>query len=205
MSEFEDLGKYFDSLNDRQKYYLKGVVDQPIEKLVSLIQGEFLKQIRDSLTIEELAQLQEEDLEYRGKLIEEVLAVWEAHKGISFTNKSNAAAVEAEQQRIEEGEGEGEGAEDRSPSEILLDLVGEKNITFFKDQYRIAHAWVTISNHSEIMRVESNAFKRYLTKLYYDSEDKVIGSESVKNVVNMLQARAEFEGQTFPLALRVAW
>jgi hypothetical protein len=95
--------------------------------------------------------------------------------------------------------------DDRSPSETLLSLVDNANITFFKDQYNTAHASVNINGHCEILRVEGSKFKRYLTKLNYDSEDKVIGRETVNNVVNILQARAEFEGQTYTLNLRVAW
>jgi hypothetical protein len=95
--------------------------------------------------------------------------------------------------------------DDRTHSEKLLDLANEANILLFKDQYRIPHALIAISGRLEILRVESNAFRRYLIKLYYDSEKKIIGSEAVKNVVGILQANAEYGGATFPLSLRVAW
>ena len=101
--------------------------------------------------------------------------------------------------------GGGKEEDDKSQSEKLLRLVDGEDITFFKDQYGESHASININGHLEILRVESNKFKRYLTKLYYDAEDKVISSDIVKNVVNILQARAEFEGETHPLNLRVAW
>ena len=93
----------------------------------------------------------------------------------------------------------------KKPAEMLLDLTNDANIVFFKDQYKIPHTLITIGEHTEILRVESNAFRRYLTKLYYDSEGKVIGSETIQNVTNVLQAKAEYEGVTYPLSLRVAW
>jgi len=95
--------------------------------------------------------------------------------------------------------------DERTPSEKLLDLANSTNILLFKDQYRIPHVLITVCEHLEILRVESNAFRRFLTKLYYDSEGKIIGSEAVKNVVSILQARADFEGATYLLSLRVAW
>ena len=55
------------------------------------------------------------------------------------------------------------------------------------------------------LRVESSAFRRYLVKMYWDSQGTVIGSESVKNATQVLQATAEYEGSTYPLSLRVAW
>jgi hypothetical protein len=106
----------------------------------------------------------------------------------------------------EEEEDEGEP----SNAEILLQLADDAGIILFKDQYKIPHASIVIrykdnGEHTEILRVESNAFRRYLTKLYHDSTQEIIGSESVKNVIQILQARAEYDGETYPLSLRVAW
>ena len=104
----------------------------------------------------------------------------------------------------EEEEDEGEP----SNAEILLQLADDAGIILFKDQYKIPHASIVIrykdnGEHTEILRVESNAFRRYLTKLYHDSTQEIIGSESVKNVIQILQARAEYDGETYPLSLRV--
>ena len=64
---------------------------------------------------------------------------------------------------------------------------------------------IPIRDHNEILRVESSNFRRYLVKMYYDSQGTVIGSESVKNATQVLQATAEIDGSTYPLSLRVAW
>ena len=95
--------------------------------------------------------------------------------------------------------------EHESPAEIIIRLVSEKGIVFFKDQYRVPHVLVPINGHKEVLRVESGFFRRYLAKLYYDSESKIIGSESVKNAIQILQSIAEQDGTTYPLSLRVAW
>jgi hypothetical protein len=199
-----DLGKYFAALSERQRYYIKGVVNQPIDELLSLNEENFDKQLRDSLTIGELAQLSDRDIEDANKLIVETLEVWRSHKHRHEHEHTNSNKKTAEMD-ASDGDDNDNDSDSESPSEILLDLVSKANITFFKDQYNTAHASVNIHDHAEILRVEGSKFKRYLTKLYYDSEEKVIGSETVKNVISILQARAEFEGQTYPLSLRVAW
>jgi hypothetical protein len=91
------------------------------------------------------------------------------------------------------------------PTEVLIRLVSERGMVFFKDQYKVPHALVTINGHKEILHVESSTFRRYLAKLYYNSESKIISSESIKNVIQILQATAEQDGTTYPLSLRVAW
>jgi hypothetical protein len=95
--------------------------------------------------------------------------------------------------------------EHESPSEILVRLASERGMVFFKDQYKVPHVLIPINGHKEILRVETGTFRRYLARLYYDSESKIIGSESVKNAIQILQAIAEHDGTTYPLSLRVAW
>jgi hypothetical protein len=95
--------------------------------------------------------------------------------------------------------------ERESPSEILVRLVSERGMVFFKDQHKVPHVLVPLNGHKEILRVETGTFRRYLARLYYDSESKIIGSESVKNAIQILQAIAEQDGTTYPLSLRVAW
>jgi putative DNA primase/helicase len=78
-------------------------------------------------------------------------------------------------------------------------------MVFFKDQYKIPHVLIAVHDHSEILRVESSSFKRYLARLYFDHEDEIIGNGSIESVNQILQAIAEHEGETYPLSLRTAW
>jgi hypothetical protein len=90
-------------------------------------------------------------------------------------------------------------------AERLVDLVTQNSNVFFKDQYGAAYANIKTTDHHEIVRVESNKFKRHLVRLYYEVENKVANAEAVSNAVQVLQAKAEFGGDTIPLAIRVAW
>ena len=56
------------------------------------------------------------------------------------------------------------------------------------------------------MSIEGSNFESYLSKLYYDSNDKkTANSESINNAKRTLGSIAIFEGQTIPLHLRIAW
>ena len=93
-----------------------------------------------------------------------------------------------------------------SAADLLVELATENTSLFFKDQYGTAHAQVHTADHDEIIRVESNKFKRYLSRLFYDkNSNKVVNAESITNAMQVLQAKAEYDGPTIPLSLRVAW
>jgi hypothetical protein len=86
----------------------------------------------------------------------------------------------------------------------LIDLITQNSNVFFKDQYGSAHASIYDKDHHRVFRVSSGPFKRYLIMAFHDAEQKIINAETVTNVVNYLQARAESRGQTYPLSVRVA-
>jgi hypothetical protein len=92
----------------------------------------------------------------------------------------------------------------RSVAEKLIDLISQNSNTFFKDQYDVPFARIHNADHHEIVRVGSDKFKRYIGRLYYENENKVAKTEALTNAVQVLQAKAEYRGDTIPLSLRVA-
>jgi hypothetical protein len=93
----------------------------------------------------------------------------------------------------------------KSAADILVELAIKNTKLLFEDQYGTTFALVYIVDHNEIIRVESDKFKHYLSKLFYDnSANKVVNTDSLNNAIQVLQAKAEFEGPTIPLVLRVA-
>ena len=67
--------------------------------------------------------------------------------------------------------------------------------------------WVRVrkEDHQELIRIIGNRFKRYIGKLYYDTEKRVPNAEAINGALQYLQAKAEYDGETIPLSLRVAW
>src|SRR5918996_1600439 len=108
----------------------------------------------------------------------------------------------AKNEESENGSGSGKI---QSAADVLVQLAIENTKLLFKDQYNIAHAQIHNADHYEIIKVESSKFKRYLSKLFYDSNsNRVINSDSITNAIQVLQAKGEYEGPTIPLSLRVA-
>jgi hypothetical protein len=71
---------------------------------------------------------------------------------------------------------------------LLIDLATEKTKVFFKDQHDTHYALVTMSDHNEVIRLESGKFKRYLAKLYYDTfENRVANTDAIGNAIQILQ------------------
>jgi hypothetical protein len=64
---------------------------------------------------------------------------------------------------------------------------------------------INLYGHYQILPIEDTKFKRYLSKIYYDNFHEVTNAEAVRNVVQLLAAKAVFEGDTITLHLRTAW
>ena len=93
---------------------------------------------------------------------------------------------------------------------ILVELASRKENTekFFKDQYGRPHAAVRFGKEKIliIMPLKSNKYKRYLCKLFRENRNgEIVGEEAINSAINTLAADADFDGETIPLHLRVAW
>jgi hypothetical protein len=94
--------------------------------------------------------------------------------------------------------------EEKSTAQIALGLAEEQCSELFLDQFGTPYAAVKIDEHIETLRLKDSRFKNWLCRAYYLSEGKILNSESFTNVLNILKAKAEFEGVTRTLDLRVA-
>lgn len=92
-----------------------------------------------------------------------------------------------------------------SQASRLIELTEENNIELFHSDLKEPYARVEIEGHLEIQKLDSQSFKRYLSKLFWDAEQKAIGGDTIKNVLNVLEAKAVHEGVEYALWNRVAW
>jgi len=93
----------------------------------------------------------------------------------------------------------------KSQADKLVQLIATGNVELFYDQYHNAYAAIDFGNHREIHSLKSRAFKRWLTRLLWVSEGKAPNSEAVNSALNVLEAKATFEGELRKLHNRVAW
>ena len=79
--------------------------------------------------------------------------------------------------------------DDRSVAEVIVDLATENSSLFFKDQYDMPWVRVHKEDHYELIRIPGDKFKRYIGKLYYDSEGRVPNTEAINGAVSVLQSK----------------
>jgi hypothetical protein len=85
----------------------------------------------------------------------------------------------------------------------LLSLADEQCQELFVNQYMEPYAAVIINEHIETLNLNHTRFKNWICKAYYQQEGSVPSSESVTNVLNILKARAEFDGNGTAFACRI--
>jgi hypothetical protein len=85
-----------------------------------------------------------------------------------------------------------------------LRLAEDQCDELFHDQFNAPYVAVQVGDHTEVLPLKSSRFRNWLCTLFYEFEGDVLGSETASNVINVLKAKAEFEGKTRKLNLRVA-
>jgi hypothetical protein len=60
------------------------------------------------------------------------------------------------------------------------------------------------NGHSEHWPLKSKDFKRWLSKEYYDKEKTTVASQTLQDVIAMLEGKAVFDGKEHPIFVRVA-
>jgi hypothetical protein len=144
-------------------------------------------------------------LDFR-KSFKKMLEEYEVEKGhiklILKTLDSNYDLI------VNKSGGSGDGG-DRSAAGTIADTIVKlamENSTLFKDEFNLPYALVKINDHFEVMSIKGSNFESYLSKLYYDNNDKkAANAEAINNAKRTLVSIAIFEGKTIPLHLRIAW
>lgn len=67
-----------------------------------------------------------------------------------------------------------------------------------------AYATILVDDHKENWPVRSQTFKRFLAKQFFDEQGKAMNSEALAAAVNLLEAKALFEGEEHLVHVRVA-
>lgn len=67
-----------------------------------------------------------------------------------------------------------------------------------------AFVTIPVGEHFENWSVKSQMFKRYVAKQFFDQEGKAMNSDALSAAVNLIEAKALFEGEEHPVHVRVA-
>jgi hypothetical protein len=110
----------------------------------------------------------------------------------------------AEAELASSDEEEAESADRKSQATTLVELVAAASAELFHDPDKVAYAKFAVSDHVEVARVNSGAFKRWLAKLYYEKTGKAPNSQAKADAAGVLEGKAVFDGPEYRVYVRVA-
>jgi hypothetical protein len=89
-------------------------------------------------------------------------------------------------------------------SERLLEI--GRTATYFQTPDRIAYADITIAGNRHTYAVRSRAFRMWLAGMYFNVEEKGIGSQTMQDTLSTLEAIALYgqDSTTHEVHLRIA-
>jgi hypothetical protein len=91
--------------------------------------------------------------------------------------------------------------EKKTQSQILTELAADCEM--FHTPENDCYAVISVDGHSENWRVRSQGFRRWLTRQFYWETGKPPGGQALSDALNVLEARAQFEGEEHSVHIRV--
>jgi hypothetical protein len=67
-----------------------------------------------------------------------------------------------------------------------------------------AYATIAVDGHQETWPLKVRGFRRWLARLYYEEEGKAPGSQAIQDALGVLEGKAVFDGDEYPVYTRLA-
>jgi len=97
----------------------------------------------------------------------------------------------------------GDDASQRATQADILVRLGSDAV-LFHDSNQVCYADIEAGGHRETWPLRSKAFRRWLTRRYFDETDGAPNSEAMQSALGVLEAKAHFAGEARAVHLRVA-
>ncbi len=97
-----------------------------------------------------------------------------------------------------------EHSDSGSAADRLIGLVLETGIEFFHDPDQHGWASVRVDGHFENHPIRSRSFQLFLLRTYYRETGQSPGAQAIRAILDLLEAKALFDGEESPIHLRVA-
>ena len=95
----------------------------------------------------------------------------------------------------------GDGGRGPTQADILIDLAGAAEL--FHSADGTAFADVTINDHRETWPVRTKGFRRWLARQFFEETGGAPSSEALQSALNVIEAKAHFDGPERPVFIRV--
>lgn len=147
---------------------------------------EYAKKIQKGISGSKIICLPEKEKGYDiadwlsdGKTMEEVmqLPLWEENDG----------------EQVEEKHSKRKTKEKGTDVDTLLDILQSFKIDLYLNQVNAVYAVIPNEEHMETWQIKSSAFSEWLQGVFYKEEKRPIKADGIKQVIDILSARAKFE------------
>lgn len=96
------------------------------------------------------------------------------------------------------------GDKEKTQAQKLVELAEAGQVEFFHTPDMDCWATVTMNGHKEHWPIKANGFRRYLSQKYYMLESKPPSTQAMQDALNVLEAKAQFEGPEEKVYTRLA-
>src|SRR5262249_21979630 len=93
----------------------------------------------------------------------------------------------------------------KSQADILIEMALESGAELFHTPVDDSYISFDVNDHRETWPVRSKATRQWLTRGFYRVTQKAPNSEAMKTALNLLEAKARFDGKRHDVHLRTAW
>ena len=94
-----------------------------------------------------------------------------------------------------------EGGRGPTQADMLIDIAGAAELFHAADG--MAYADIEIDGHRETWRVRTKGFRRWLARQYFDESGGAPSSEAMQSALNVVEAKAHFDGPERTVYVRV--
>lgn len=150
---------------------------------------------------------------YIGKLLRELpLDQWElAWSIVANWNKTNRPPLPDEElkttfesiKKRELNRREEETEETKTQALQLVERIQKEQMLFFHNELQEGFAAIH-GNGRRILKIRTRMFKQFLAHFFYKQSGKIVSSDVIANIIQVLEGRALFDGQSHELSARIA-
>lgn len=123
-------------------------------------------------------------------------------KILKKVNFKEAKKIIEEQLEIELEPDKGESS---SQASTLIKYVESPDVELFHDDTHNPYARIKLNDHLITLSVKERGFKRWITNQHYQDKGTAVGNDSINSALNVIEAKACFDGKEHILHNRICW
>jgi hypothetical protein len=127
---------------------------------------------------------------------------WQGH-----ANRA-ASPQPASHERMRAGRGDarqsGDETKKRTQAQVLIEIARGPEVELFHSRDRTAYADINVDGHRETWALQSQGFRRWLRRMYYEETGGAPNSDAISTAMGVIDARAHYDAPERDVYLRVA-